>query len=265
MTFLQRTFSKYWYLFCYNYRSNTAYRWSSLSWLFGHLLMIAGTVYVWYISALNGSTLFEFKEIFTYYIIGSLISTNNGVHYNLGGKITDGRLSTLMIIPSNVLMRCVVSDQGWHFFSKIINIILISVIAVVGRQFIFLPSDMQVVFFTFVVTIVGFVAEIYVNLMFGMLAFWMTDAWGIFDLQGNITNILSGKIIPLSILPFSAIISVLPFAYFYFLPTQVFMQKYSTNQILQILTIGLLWTVILHFLTRYIWKIGLKKYEAVGL
>ena len=257
--------SKYWYLFHYNYRSNTAYRWSSLSWLIGHLIMIAGTIYVWYISAKNGSTLFDFKEIFTYYIIGGLISISNSVHYNLGGKIADGKLSTLMINPSNVLMRCVVSDQGWHFFSNIINIILMISIAVIGREFIFLPNDLQVVFFSILIASIGFIAQIYINLIFGMLAFWMTDAWGIFDLQGNITNILSGKLIPLSVLPFSGVAAALPFAYFYFLPIQVFMQKFGTVQILITILFGLLWILILHFLTRYIWKIGLKKYEAVGL
>ena len=262
---MPQTISKYWYLFCYNYRSNTAYRWSSLSWLFGHLFMIAGTMYVWYISAKNGSTLFDFKEIFTYYIIGGLISISNGVHYNLGGKIADGKLSNLMINPSNVLMRCVVSDQGWHLFSNIINTILLITIAIIGRQFIFLPDNPQIILFTFVISAIGFIAQIYINLIFGMLAFWMTDAWGIFDLQGNITNILSGKLIPLSILPLSGIISVLPFAYFYFLPIQVFMQKYNTNEILATCLVGVIWVTILHFVTRYIWKIGLKKYEAVGL
>jgi ABC-2 type transport system permease protein len=262
---MTQKFYKYWYLFCYNYRSNTAYRWSSLSWLFGHLFMIAGTVYIWYISAANGSTLFNFKEIFTYYIIGSLISISNGVHYNIGNRISSGKLSNIMISPSSAIMRCVVSDSGWHVFSNLINTILMVGIAIIGREYIFLPSEIPPIIFTFLAAIVGFIAQIYINLIFGMLAFWMTDAWGIFDLQGNITNILSGKLIPLSVLPFNGLISALPFAYFYFLPIQIFMEKYSYNQIVQIFFIGLLWIFILHILTRVIWKRGLKKFEAVGL
>jgi ABC-2 type transport system permease protein len=256
---------KYWYLFGYNYRSNTAYRWSSLSWLFGHLFMIAGTIYVWYISAVNGSTLFNFKEIFTYYIIGGLICINNGVHYNIGNRISSGKLSNIMIVPSSAIMRCVVSDSGWHVFSNLINIILLTCVAIVGREYIFIPNNFSLIIFTFLITIVGFVAQIYINLIFGMLAFWMTDAWGIFDLQGNITNILSGKLIPLSVLPFTGIVSALPFAYFYFLPIQVFMQKYDATQIVQIFFVGLLWIFVLHILIRFVWSSGLKKYEAVGL
>ncbi len=256
---------KYYYLFWFNYRSNTAYRWSSLSWLFGHLFMIAGTIYIWYISSINGSTLFNFKEIFTYYIIGGLISFSNGVHYNLGGKITEGKLSNFMINPTSVLMRCTISDLGWHSFSNIINIILLTGIAIVGREYIFLPNNPTTVILTLIVAIIGFVTQIYINLIFGMLAFWMTDAWGIFDLQGNITNILSGKLIPLSILPFAGVISVLPFAYFYYLPIQIFMQKFNLESIVQITIVGLLWVLSLHIMTRYIWKKGLKKYEAIGL
>lgn len=256
---------KYWYLFCYNYRSNTAYRWSSLSWLFGHLFMIAGTIYIWYISSVNGSTLFNFKEIFTYYIIGGLISISNGVHYNIGNRISSGKLSNLMISPSSAIMRCVVSDSGWHIFSNFINTILLIGIAIIGREYIFLPNEISALIFTFLAAMVGFVTQIYINLIFGMLAFWMTDAWGIFDLQGNITNILSGKLIPLSVLPFTSLISALPFAFFYYLPIQIFMQKYNNIQSLQIVLTGFVWILALHIFTRYIWKRGLKKFEAVGL
>jgi ABC-2 type transport system permease protein len=256
---------KYWYLFCYNYRSNTAYRWSSLSWLFGHLFMIAGTIYIWYISARNGSTLFDFKEIFTYYIIGGLISISNGVHYNIGEKIASGKLANQMINPSSVLLRCIVGDQGWHSFSNIVNTILLIIVAIVGREYIFLPSSLLTLFFTLLIAGIGYISQIYINMIFGMFAFWMTDAWGIFDLQANITNILSGKLIPLSVLPFTSFVSVLPFAYFYFLPIQVFMEKYNYTQSIQIIFIGLLWIFVLHILTRIIWKKGLKKFEAVGL
>ena len=262
---MPQTISKYWYLFCYNYRSNTAYRWSSLSWLFGHLFMIAGTIYVWYISAKNGSTLFDFKEIFTYYIIGGLISISNGVHYGLGQNITSGKLTDKLISPSSAIGRIIVADLGWHFFANFVNIIFLIGVAYIGREYIYLPNNFLTIIFTLTISSVGFVAQIYINLIFGMLAFWMTDAWGIFDLQGNITNILSGKLIPLSVLPLSSIISTLPFAYFYYLPIQVFMQKISTSQIWVTCLIGLLWITVLHFMARFIWKIGLKKYEAVGL
>jgi ABC-2 type transport system permease protein len=227
--------------------------------------MIAGTIYIWYISARNGSTLFDFKEIFTYYIIGGLIAIGNGVHWNIGNRISSGKLSDIMIVPSSAIMRCVVSDAGWHIFSNLVNTILLVVIAMIGKDYIFLPSSIAIIIFTFFAAVIGFVAQIYINLIFGMFAFWMTDAWGIFDLQANITNILSGKLIPLSVLPFTSLVSTLPFAYFYFLPIQVFMQKYSSAQTIQVLFVGLLWIFVLHILTRLVWKRGLKKFEAVGL
>jgi ABC-2 type transport system permease protein len=256
---------KYKYIFWHSYRSSTTYRISNLSWLVGSLIFTAATIYVWYINAQNGSKLFEFNEIFTYYIVGSLISISNGAHWGIGNRVMDGKLSSFLSTPTDPILRIIVTDLGWHSFTNIFNISLMVAIASLGNQFLILPNSISIIIFTLILAIIGFLSHLYMNLFFGCLAFWMTNPQGIFDLQSNLNQTLSGRLIPLSVLPFSGFFSILPFAYFYYLPIQVFLGKINFSNTLSIICIGFIWLIILHFLVKFTWKRGLKKFEAVGL
>jgi ABC-2 type transport system permease protein len=267
MTFLQKTLGKnykWWYQYKTAFKSSTAYRWSNLSWLLGRILVLGFTILLWKINIDAGSNLFTFNQIFTYYIIGSIFFLDNGVHYGVSEWIKNGKNSIRMLYPSNTLFMYFAGDVGWHAFSQGLEVLIFILVAVFGLQFLLLPTGLNILFFA-ILAIIAYIMKVYYYYILGFLAFFITDIWGIIDSQGQIVGFLSGKMLPLTSTPFLLPLTYLPFAFFYHHPMQVYFGNYKWNQSLVTILTGLFWILILHIATMKLWKLGLKKYEAVGL
>ena len=267
MTFLRQTLGKnykWWYQYKTAFKSSTAYRWSNLSWLLGRILVLGFTILLWKINIDAGSNLFTFNQIFTYYIIGSIFFLDNGVHYGVSQHIQNGKISTRMLYPSNTLFMYFVGDIGWHAFADILERILFIIIAVLGHQYLILPTLSNLPVFVILI-IFAFVTKVYYHYLLGFLAFFMTDVFGVVDSQERIIGFLSGKVLPLTSAAFLLPLTYLPFAYFYHHPMQVYFGNYTLSQSLTTILTGMLWILFLHLTTIKLWKIGLKRYEAVGL
>jgi ABC-2 type transport system permease protein len=267
MTFLQQTLGKnykWWYQYKTAFKSSTAYRWSNLSWLLGRILVLGFTILLWKINIDAGSNLFTFSQIFTYYVIGSIFFLDNGVHYGVSEWIKNGKNSIRMLYPSNTLFMYFIGDVGWHVFSQSLEILIFMIVAILGFQFLLIPTGINFILFSILV-VIAYIMKVFYNYILGFLAFFITDIWGIIDSQSQIVGFLSGKMLPLTSTIFLLPLTYLPFAFFYHHPMQVYFGNYSMNQSLTTIATGLLWILLLHIATMKIWKIGLKRYEAVGL
>ena len=82
----------------------------------------------------------------------------------------------------------------------------------------------------------------------------------------NVMTVLSGAIFPLSYLPTGfEWMKNLPFTFILEHPMQTYLGKYSTNAGLSYFIFGLIRTVSLFWFTNLLFRLGLKKYESVGL
>ena len=143
-TFLQKLLGrnyKWWYLFVYAFKSNTAYRWSSFSWLVSRLLTLLATILIWYVSSINGFELFDFKFIFTYYIVGTMFSINNTLLYGLADDIKSGKISRVLLLPSNSWLQMYIGNLGWNIFSISSEFLLVGILGVIGFKFLLLPTS----------------------------------------------------------------------------------------------------------------------------
>ena len=85
---------------------------------------------------------------------------------------------------------------------------------------------------------------------------------GIFGMGG----ILTGVIIPLDKLPFyKEIIQFLPTTWSLHHPMQIYLGKYDTFQTFLVFLGGVSWCILLYFLAKFVFKMGLKRNESVGL
>jgi ABC-2 type transport system permease protein len=253
---------KYLYILIHSFKSATAYRWSTLSWLFSRLLTIGATVLIWKLNIESGSAIIKFNEIFTYYIVGGILSINNGVSYNLSGSIKSGSLTTKQLRPTSIWLQCILNDFGWNGFTILLEMSILFLIGLIGREFMILPS-FDILIFGILAFLIGIILRIFINLIAGMCAFFMTDAWGVIDLFAQLNWHLSGKSIPLNII--STLLVQTPFAFLYFVPMQIYLNKYNFEQIIIAIFGGIIWCLVLFVIARIIFKIGLKKNEAVGL
>jgi ABC-2 type transport system permease protein len=116
---------------------------------------------------------------------------------------------------------------------------------------------------------INLILQYCISFIIGCSAFWITN-------RGDVNNfcmaaytaigILSGGIIPLNILfKDYTWLQYNPFSYLLHWPMQIYLQDFSLNTKLSLVGFTLIWIAFFYILAQYIFKLGLKKNESVGL
>ena len=122
-------------------------------------------------------------------------------------------------------------------------------------------------FLIFVVSVVlSYLLSFYLNLIFGYLAFFLLNIWGFSILKGSIISFFSGALIPLAFFPgiVRTIFEQLPFASIIYVPTMIYMGKYSALELVFVLSKQLFWLVVFVVISRMIWGWAQKRLAVQG-
>jgi ABC-2 type transport system permease protein len=97
-------------------------------------------------------------------------------------------------------------------------------------------------------------------------AFWTTRVSAINQIYFFLLLFLSGQIAPLSILPRAVQIAakILPFYWTIGFPTELLLGKVTVAGAFIGIGVQIVWLVIAVFLVRFVWRLGVKAYSAVG-
>ena len=267
-TFLQKLLGdnyKWWFIAKFYFKSNTVYRWNSLMWLLGSLVMVLGTILVWYIN-FSGKSNFEieFSQVFTYFIVGEALIFGSAIQFDIGENIQDGKLISRLLRPTDCLFYYVCRAFGYQFFENISKLLIYSFIGLIFAQFLILPSFWNFCFFILLSVLAYFINTL-IGIIVGLTAFWFTAFFGSASFFDNLKLLFSGKFFPLHALPIFRFSSFLPFAFTFYHPMQIYLGKYDNFQIILVFLGGILWCILLYFLARFVFKMGLRRNESVGL
>ena len=99
-----------------------------------------------------------------------------------------------------------------------------------------------------------------------LIAFWTTQTWGIMIAFRIVINILSGGVLPLSMLGnfIDAISVFLPFRYILGFSIDILQGNCSGIEILYGFSIQFISIALILLITNWVWRKGQKKYMAVG-
>jgi len=204
---------------------------------------------------------FFFSHILSYFILGTRT-------IDIASQIQNGEIINLLLKP--------VSFFNYYFFrdlaDKILNFAL-SFLEITIFFFIFsysLPQLNLQFFLPFVFfLLIGLFLSFYLNLLISFLGFWSTEVWAPRFIFFILISILSGSFFPLDVLPkklFSLII-LTPFPYLFFLPVkmivspQTLINKINFNFLM---IMSIFWSIILFFLSRFLWQKGLRSFSFWG-
>jgi ABC-2 type transport system permease protein len=268
MTFLQRTLGvhyKWLYISKYNFAIANAGMNANIIRCFPKILSSLMVIFVW--SKANPTI-----AIFTYLIVGRLYkSFAEGFSDQVVSQdIISGNLTSQILLPSAYLPVRFFSYIGRRVLRNFLEFITFVITAMLAIHFF---STIQLTSFATILILILFVPiSFYMNFVLGygvgLFAFFLKDKREFSSVQEGwlATNaILYGLIIPLDQLPFRQIFEFLPTAYFVHHPMQIYLGRYDNTQILHTFAGGIVWCLVLLVVTRTIFKLGLKRNEAVGL
>lgn len=201
-----------------------------------------------------------------YYIVWTLVRNMNIVFtpYGWEQRIKQGSLAAELLAPVHPLHRDIAYFGGW----KLVVIVLWLPIAA-GLALVFRPtlSPTWPEVATFAVAIWGaFLIRTMFLWALGMISFWTTRVAAIFELYFALELLLSGRLVPMSLLPEWArsLAAYLPFQWTFGFPIEALVGSLPPAQLLGGLGMQLLWILLGLGLVQLIWRAGVGRFTAVG-
>lgn len=246
------------------------YRINFVMWRVRTVMQLLITYFLWLAISETNETFFGYTQskILTYVLLTSLARTLvlGTTTMEIGNLIHHGNLSNFLVRPINFFAYYAsrdIADKALNFLFAIGELCFLYFLL---RPQLYVETNSLYILFTIASLLVGMVLYFYFSLTLGFLGFWTPDVWGPRFISLVILEFFAGSLFPLDILPpwIFTITQILPFSYFIYFPIKVLMGQLPINSVLYGLTIGLCWVGIFIVVATYVWRRGLRSYEATG-
>lgn len=250
-----------------------AYRFTILAYRVGELGEILILVLMWRAIYSGGGGVgikgFSETEMITYVLIGNFFRmvVRNFLSNVIAIDIKEGRLSMYLIRPMSYFHYVLSREVGRILLVSAVSLVTQSLLILsFSKTFIWNPNPAVIALITLMIAL-AFVSELLISYLVGLIAFWTDEVDGIYTTVDRLKQFFSGGYFPISLLPaaFVRVSFLLPFAYSFFVPAQIYLGKISLGVGVQGLVVQSAWIIFLYALIHVVWKRGLVKYEGVGM
>lgn len=209
-------------------------------------------------------------QMMLYYVGMMALRTLLNVHpeWAISQEIRTGEFSKHLLRPLRFNQYHLIGEMAWKllrliFLAPVVVIFLLwlgpGVLSAVG-----LTRDMVLPFVGSL--ILGYLLCYYLKVTLGLLAFWMTESIGAFNVFFLFQLLFEGTVMPLDLLPGWAqrMGEFLPFRYFYFLTMSMLQRKIDVATAHRELAAQFAWCVTAYLAMRIVYRLGVRQYSAVG-
>lgn len=265
-TFLQKLLGrnyKWWYLVKYEFKRSSGHFPSFITNSSIRAVEFLAIIYIW---KLNNAV----SDIITYLAVGRVFGRliASWLDIVIANYILKGNLTRFLLFPTNALAIITVGDFGFNFIRQSINAFLTLILAIIiFRSDVVLNWNViWIIPFFFIALII----KVLFNWLIGFTAFWSNNSNNTSTFIESIkiaASLLAGETIPLFVIFAGFLNPILwtPFTYFLHHPMQIYLGKYTPIETLYVFLGGIAWCIALYFLAKLVFRLGLKKNEAVGL
>lgn len=209
------------------------------------------------------------NEMMTYSLLVYFIQRGTAM-MNIGGSIKDdimsGGLNIQLIRPTKYLWTKWISSISGQIINLVLSLaVFISVLLCFRFTFI-IPTSYRQILFTVIFIIFASVLSFLINGILGLLSFWLLETNAINQIVGMATAILAGTLFPIDFIQgtLGSILKLLPFCYLAYIPTQIYLGKVETSQLMDNTLICVFWIIMLTLIMDRLWRSGMRRYSAFG-
>jgi ABC-2 type transport system permease protein len=269
-TYMQKLLGRHYkwlYIAKYHFDAMTFYRGNTIFWSFFGLFNFWLAILVWYINFQNGSNL-DISTITTYLFFGNLFSQliNNWIDRDISSMVTYGSLAKRLISPTHLMTGLIVEFVGKSLATFLTTSIIFLLSAILVWPYLRIEFSINSIVLLIAILPISYLIIFYLNFMIGCTSFWFTNIDGLINFKGIIFDFLKGGYVPLFLLTgyFSGI-NYQPLAWLLHHPLQIYLGKYSLREIFGVFIGGVIWCMLLAILAKFVFQLGLKRNESVGM
>jgi len=254
---------KWWYIIQFNIKS-------SGTGLSGHLFSqvsdVLQNIAIAYIWLINGSN----KAVITYLIVGRIYKALSDTYfaYTLGPSINTGKITNLLLVPQHFVKLNLAIDIGKRVVLNFGRAVGFLIPILIFKEYIIFDTSVSNFMILLLFLPLSFLISFMGEFLSGCSAFFAHDPrnWsGWTRAYEGIRTILVGALIPLDKLPGFEFLRLLPTAWIIHHPMQIYLGKYNQLETFAVIFGGITWSVVLYLLGKIVFRLGLKRNEAVGL
>lgn len=190
----------------------------------------------------------------------------NNLDREIAQEIRDGTVAVQLIRPYHYLLVKVFQGFGEGLF----RLLLFSLPGMVIVAFIFpiqLPSASDPAWLLFSLSLVGgFLINAQLNILTGLLAFFILNNQGLIRAKRVLVDLLSGLILPIHFYPewAQSILSFLPFQAISYSPSMILISAWSGNEVQQAFLTQMIWIILLCLPIQLLWMQARKRLIVQG-
>jgi ABC-2 type transport system permease protein len=259
-TLLQRILGKHykwWYFLFFYFNRSMIYKWNYLAMVLRYMVPTGIFLALFYITGSAKSS--------EYFLIASLVfyffTLPMNISYEMKDGVLQGKYTRQLLLPVDPQFFYLMQSIGMLLVPFLLRIFIFSSLLVIFQ--VSIRFEMSTII-TFLYALIFGNAICFVNeFLIGNTSFWLPDNKFLIQGYQDATQFMSGAIIPLT--SFLTVFTWLPYSFAVYHPMQIYLGKYDTNQTLLVFAGGVGWCLLLYVLAQWVFKIGLKRNEAVGL
>jgi ABC-2 type transport system permease protein len=202
-----------------------------------------------------------------YYIVWTLVRNMNIVFTPFGWeyRIRDGQFSALLLKPLHPIHYDLAYFAGWKFVVILLWLPIAAILTLVFHPTIS-PTPLDVIVFAIAIW-GGYLIRSMLLWVLGLVTLWTTRVGALFQLYFAAELVLSGRLVPLSLLPGWArtLSNFLPFQWTFGYPIEALVGHLSTTTLLTGLVMQGLWIALGGGLVAILWRFAVRHYSAVGI
>jgi ABC-2 type transport system permease protein len=244
------------------------YRAQALLWIISFLFpLIMMNVWLAVVDEAGPLTGWGQADFVSYYVGVALMNyiTVAWVTWDWDEDIRTGSLSVKLLKPVDPVHHLVTQELSWKFFTIVFLLPVIAAVAWASPLVSYPLTPLSLIACA-LAAITGFLINFLMNSMFGMISFWSTQSSNLEQLWSGGGMFLSGWIAPLALFPptLQTLAVILPFRYTLSFPVEILMGRLTGPEIGWGFAASGIWILIFFILYRLLWRLGIKRYEAVG-
>jgi len=261
---------KYWHFFKIGFQVSIAYPASIFFRVLRHATLVTLFVVLWAALLQSKSEIggFNLASIVTYYMLVEIIDiiyTQTPARI-LSRDVQTGDLNNFLTKPLNYWKYLLSYTTGQQLASSSLSILTVVAVFVLFPNFVTFPKELLYLLGFFVFLTCAFLISHQILFTIGTLSFYVSEIAHIRQGTNQLMGLLGGRWIPLSFFPpvIANFLGLLPFSFLFNFPIKVFQYQVSIPQMTTAILVETTWLGIFLFIGNFLWKRGIRKYEAYG-